>query len=173
MKILGIIRKRLNIFGFRQIFFWTIIFLLILFIEKQFFPASKELVRLNVFGRTSYILSLLFVIIFFIMERRRLFAINKIERDYKICLIALALHIVFFISFVKFKAAIVNHPGILSSNFYLFVFLRYLLPFLMFLTLGFAIFGKELIKKFYKSIIISLVLAFTFFHISLLFQKYW
>lgn len=175
MKVINIVWKKLTQPGFRNLFLLSLIFVVILFIEKEFFPKSLELVKLNVFGRTSVVLAFLFVVIFFVMERRRLFVLKKIEFNPKVFLIALIIHLFSLLTFIKLKEKVITQPEILLNNinFYFLVFLRYLLPLVIFLSLGFALFGTKIIKKFYKSLLISLVLSYFFFQLSLFFQRYW
>lgn len=175
MKIINTVWKRLTHTGFCNLLLLSSIFIIILFVENGFFPKSLELTKLNIFGRTSVVLAFLFVVIFFVMERRRLFALKKIEFDLKVFLVALAIHLFTFLAFIKLKYEVVTRPEILANNlnFYFLVFLRYLFPLIMFLSLGVAFFGITIVKKFYKSFLISLVFAYLFFQISLFFQRYW
>ena len=161
IKIINTIWKKLTSVGFREIFLLSSIFVVILFIEKEFFPKSSDLIKLNVLGRTSVVLAFIFIVIFFVMERRRLFALKKIEFNYKIFFIALCVHLISFFAFIKLKQEVVTRPEILSSNlnFYLLAFLRYLFPLLIFSSLGFIVFGIKIIKQFYKSFFVSLILT--------------
>lgn len=159
--------------GFGQFLINSAILVGVLFLENHFFPRAKVLIQLNVIGRTSAVLIFYVGLIFFMLERHRLYTLEKKPYHLKSLAIFFPIHLIFYFGFFYFKSFLIANPDLINQYFWYWVVLRYFLPIACVAFLGLAIFGTRLIKKFSKSIIIAFALAYAVFHLSFLFRQYW
>lgn len=169
-KVLMKVKEKVGFFYFLGA---SSVFVLIIFFENHFFPSEKILVKLNVLGRTSVVAALLCVLIFLALEKKNLLSLKKIKINWPVFALFLVLHSIFYSSFFFFKKYVILNPNLVEDYFSLLVVLRYLLPVLMVLTLGFALYGFDLVKKFYRGFIIAGILGMGIYQFSMLFKKTW
>jgi exosortase/archaeosortase family protein len=165
--------QKLSLPGFRNFLISLIAAVAVLYAEKRFYPVSKELVKLNMFGRTSVIIVFLIIVIFFAFEKKNILNLKNFKFGWRSFFLFFPLHIISFLSFWFFKKILIENPHLLQEYFAEAVFVRYLLPTLIILFLALAIFDFSFMKKFYRSLFLSFFLAFAFFQVSLFFKQYW
>jgi len=159
--------------GFFQFIALGILFVVIIFIEKQFFPSSSELVQFNTFGRSSVVLPLLMMLIFFAWTKDRLFKVKKFAFRYKQAILFGLLHLAALFGFIALKNFIIYDEPIALEHFNLIVVLRYILPALVVIFLALALFSRTFIKQFIWPLLGSAVLGWLFFQLSLYFKRFW
>ena len=159
--------------GFGLFLIKSVILVAILVAEYQFFPRAKALVQLNILGRTPDVLILFVGLIFFALERYRLYDLKKESFEWKTLVIFFPIHLAFFLGFFVFKGFLISNPQLIEQYFGWWVPIRYLFPMATVIFLGLSLYGMRFTKKFFKSLLISFVLAFAIFHISFLFQYCW
>lgn len=159
--------------GFFQFIALGILFVVIIFIEKQFFPSSKELVQFNVFGRSSVVLPLLMMLIFFAWTKDKLFKVKKFAFRYKQAIFFGILHLAALFAFIALKNFIIYDEPVALAHFRLVVFLRYLLPLLVVAFLALALFSRTFIRHFIWPLLGSAALGWLFFQLSMYFKRFW
>ncbi|MBU0732213.1 exosortase/archaeosortase family protein [Patescibacteria group bacterium] len=159
--------------GFFQFIALGILFVVIIFVEKQFFPSSKELVQFNVVGRSSVVLPLLMMLVFFAWTKDKLFKVKKFAFRYKQAIFFGLLHLGALFAFIALKNFIIYDEPIALEHFNLIVFLRYLLPALVVIFLALALFSRTFIRHFIWPLLGSAVLGWIFFQLSLYFKRFW
>lgn len=172
MKLPKILEKYASA-GFWQFILLGLGFVVIIFVEKQFFPSATALVQFNVFGRSSVVLPLLMILIFFAWTKDRLFAMETFKWNWLWTGLFALGHFAAYFGFIWLKDFIITDTATALEYFNWIVAARYALPFLIVLFLALALFTIDFFREYWKELLISLVLAYVFFHVSMWFKGYW
>ena len=159
--------------GFFQFVALGILFVLVIFTEKQFFPSSNELIQFNVMGRSSVVLPLLILLIFFAWTKDKLFKVKKFAFRYKQAILFGLLHLAALFGFIALKNFIIYDEVVALEHFKLIVVLRYILPLLIVIFLALALFSRTFIRQFIWPLLGSAALGWIFFQLSLYFKRFW
>ncbi|MFH1426356.1 MAG: archaeosortase/exosortase family protein [Candidatus Kerfeldbacteria bacterium] len=172
MKVLDTVQKYTST-GFWQVAAAGILLIVIVFVEKEFFPSAKELTQFNTLGRSSVVLPLLAGLIFFAWTKDTLFKIDKLKWNWIQVAVFGALHIAAVLGFIWLKNFIISDTAAALEHFNLVVAVRYALPALIVVFLAFALFPLRVFRRFWVALAGSVGLAYVFFQLSLWFKGFW
>lgn len=161
---------------FKNLFFHILAFLffvLILFLENGLFPKGQILLKLNVLGRSSVVIVLPAALIFLLLAKEKLGQLEKWRLSAKALLAFLPLHLFFLGGFYFFKVYLISRPKLADDYLTFLIFIRYLLPILIVLTLFCAVYSLKFLKRFYRELFIAGGLGVLAYEVAVIFKKLW